>query len=342
LYLSFLIPGFVSHVQVLHRSLVGARVLLKIYDSEPIPIGEISPKARVHTTANFSKGTHLELKIIRPSLPSKLPFIVVAQTPNATFAGGVNALELLRESMASKRPSSVASEHIKVFSEEEGDGGIFILRLRITSGKVPRVENPKPMQNPPVGDMLRMNEHYRQKCRELAAQVSNLESQVDRFPGGSHRIGRPVMSAREKGVTFEPTGNRTRPPIDYEFESGPSAKAAGQGKRKKKPEIEQEVVISSDGSEAFGSDRGKRKRTKKRDSDVSDFNEYQESDGGGNGAAETDGSVVVESDDDGGKKSASSVEKVEDVSDVEVSAGAGSDDGGNDGRGSLLRTNDSF
>jgi hypothetical protein len=266
---SFLISVFISHVKILNKYLIGAQVSIKIFDSDPIQIGTVDPKAGGRTTTVFNQGLHLCLRLGRASLPSKLPLIILAQSGRASFTGGVDALDLLQETITKKAPSSIAREHVKVFSDQAKDGGVLTFRIRMAIEKTPVVLTEKGVRgdNLRACDILRRNEQYRQVCRDLSGQVATLRAQVDRL---AERAPPPRQAAFQSArtrttprtpITFQDQGTRTRPPITLEFESdaGRSRQRgrartdsdSGAGRRRKRSSDEEDDYGATGGNSYF-------------------------------------------------------------------------------------------
>ena len=270
----FSLDIFISKVKILNTSLIGSDVFVKIFDSEPVKIGDISPRARGRTTIDFNAGLHLCLKMTRSSLPSKLPIVLITESDTMQFAGGVNALDLLQESIMSKQQSCIAREHVKVISTASKEGAIFTFRLRITSEKTPiaKRDESKPIINSRACDILKTNEHYRQICKRLNEQVLALEAKVDRISNRTRIPGDAIRtrtttgttttrrttatgSPRTHNVSFATQatqGTRTRPPLDFVFDDHPSGKRGKKSKRRNSDDFDSDNISIGSSSTAGG------------------------------------------------------------------------------------------
>ena len=276
----FSLDIFISKVKILNTALIGSDVYVKIFDSEPVRIGEISPRARGRTTIEFNAGLHLAIRMTRNALPSKLPVVLITETDSLQFAGGVNALDLLQESIMSKQQSCVAREHVKVISSASKDGAVFTFRLRIGCEKTPiaKRDETKPFINSRACDILKTNEHYRQICKRLNEQVATLEAKVDRIsnrsriPGDAIRTrttaatGAPTTTTRRTTATGSPRtrnvsfatqatqGTRTRPPLDFVFDDKPKGRKGKKRHDSDDFEDSDNLSIGSSGSDVGYSD----------------------------------------------------------------------------------------
>jgi hypothetical protein len=255
LYVFFLISVFISTAKILNNVVIGSKLSVSICDAGPFHIADISTEVRGHTKIDINRGIHLNLKYEQSTLPSKLPVVLIADSNGAKFAAGVNALELIQESISTKKPSSVAQERLRLTSESGRDGIVLSFRTRIAIQKCPiakiELQKSKPVSERAC-DLKRVNDKYKDLCRTLSEQVAILGQKVEKLTVHKTKAQEPV-ERRTLAVRTGPRRlpapapvKRSRPALDVDFGESSSVR------KQTSEEIVQEYDMEEDDYVYYG------------------------------------------------------------------------------------------